>query len=66
MDLFAYAEGIKFRYVEHDFHGTNKGHGCIELRRCWTITEPNPLAQTASRTSVMARVANVHFLWDQS
>ena len=39
-DLFAYAEEIGFRDVEHDFHQTvDKGHGRIEIRRCWTITE---------------------------
>lgn len=38
-DLFAYAEEIGFRDVEHDFHQTvNKGHGRIEVRQCWTIT----------------------------
>jgi len=42
VDLFECAEGIGFRKVEHDVHQTvDKGHGRIEVRRCWTITEPD-------------------------
>ncbi len=42
VDLFEYAEEIDFREVEHDVHQTvDKGHGRIEVRRCWTITEPD-------------------------
>jgi len=40
-DLFAYAQEIDFQDVAHDFHKTvNKGHGRIEIRRHWTISEP--------------------------
>lgn len=40
VDLFEYAEGIAFRDVAHDFHQlVEKGHGRIEVRRCWTIAE---------------------------
>lgn len=40
-DLFAYAQEIDFQDVAHDFHQTvNKGHGRIEIRRHWTISEP--------------------------
>jgi predicted transposase YbfD/YdcC len=40
-DLFAYAQEIGFQDVAHDFHPTvNKGHGRIEIRRHWTISEP--------------------------
>jgi predicted transposase YbfD/YdcC len=41
-DLFAYAEEIEYRDVEHDFHQTvSKDHGRIEIRQCWTITNPD-------------------------
>ena len=40
-DLFAYAQEINFRDVAHDFHQTiDKDHGRIEIRRYWTISEP--------------------------
>jgi predicted transposase YbfD/YdcC len=40
-DLFAYAQEIDFQDVTHDFHRTvDKGHGRIEIRRYWTISEP--------------------------
>ena len=39
--LFAYAQEIGFKDVAHDLHQTvNKGHGRIEIRRHWTISEP--------------------------
>jgi predicted transposase YbfD/YdcC len=39
--LFEYAQEIGFRDVEHDFHqALNKGHGRIEERQCWTISDP--------------------------
>ena len=42
VDLFEYAEEIGFRNVEHDScQVVDKGHGRIEVRRCWTITEPD-------------------------
>ena len=32
---------IDFRDVEHDYHRTvDKGHGRIEIRKCWTISDP--------------------------
>jgi predicted transposase YbfD/YdcC len=41
-DLFDYAQEINFREVEHDFHQTvSKGHGRIEKRQCWTISDPD-------------------------
>ncbi len=41
-DLFDYAQEIDFRDIEHDFHQTvNKGHGRIEKRQCWTISDPD-------------------------
>ncbi len=41
-DLFEYAEEVGFRNVKHDVcQMVNKEHGRIEVRRCWTITEPD-------------------------
>lgn len=38
--LFDYATETGFRDVEHDVHRTvNKGHGRIEVRQCWTISD---------------------------
>jgi len=40
-DLFAYAQEIDFQNVAYDFHKTvNGGHGRIEIRQHWTISEP--------------------------
>lgn len=40
--LFVYAQEIGFKDVAHDFHKTvNKGHGRIEIRQHWTISEPD-------------------------
>jgi predicted transposase YbfD/YdcC len=40
-DLFAYAQEINFRDVANDFHQTiDKDHGRLEIRRHWTISEP--------------------------
>jgi len=39
-ELFVHAQTTQFREVEHDFHETvTKGHGRLEVRRHWTITE---------------------------
>lgn len=36
--IFAQAQAIKFAGIEHDFHQTlDKGHGRVEIRRCWTM-----------------------------
>jgi len=41
--LFASAEKINFQNVAHDYTRTvNKGHGRIEVRECWTITDFAP------------------------
>lgn len=43
--LFEYAQDMDFRDVPHDFHKTvDGGHGRIETRRCWTISEPEFIA----------------------
>jgi len=40
-DLFAYAQEINFKDVAHDFVQTiDKHHGRLEIRRHWTISEP--------------------------
>ena len=40
VELFAYEQQRDFEGVEHDFCETvNKGHGRIEKRRCWSISE---------------------------
>jgi len=39
--LFEDAKSVGFRDVEHDYHRTvDKGHGRIEIRQCWTISDP--------------------------
>jgi len=44
-DLFAYAQEINFQQVAHDFtQTTNKDHGRLEIRRYWTISEPDFLS----------------------
>lgn len=41
IDWFAWARERNFRDVPHDFHQTvNKGHGRLEIRRCWTLADP--------------------------
>ncbi|MBD2003840.1 MULTISPECIES: ISAs1 family transposase [Cyanophyceae] len=36
--IFAQAQAINFAGIEHDFHQTlDKGHGRVEIRRCWTM-----------------------------
>jgi len=44
-DLFAYAQENNFQDMAHDFHETTeKGHGRIEIRSHWTISEPEFVA----------------------
>jgi predicted transposase YbfD/YdcC len=41
IDWFAWAHQRDFRDVPHDFYQTvNKGHGRLEIRRCWAIYDP--------------------------
>jgi predicted transposase YbfD/YdcC len=50
--LFAWADNMHFAELEHDYERTvNKGHGRIEVRECWTITDPTCLAMLADRTA---------------
>lgn len=42
--LFEDAQAVEFQNITHDYHKTeNKGHGCIEIRQCWTISDPEYL-----------------------
>jgi predicted transposase YbfD/YdcC len=44
-DLFAYAQETDFKGIAHDFQETiEKGHGRIETRQHWTISEPEFIA----------------------
>ena len=44
-DLFTYARETNFRDIAHDFDQTiDNGHGRIEVRRHWTISEPELIA----------------------
>lgn len=41
IDWFEWARERDFRDVPHDFHEVvNKGHGRLEIRRCWAIHDP--------------------------
>jgi predicted transposase YbfD/YdcC len=44
-DLFAGCDEVQFADVPHDYARTiSKGHGRIELRHCWTLSDPHYLA----------------------
>jgi len=44
VEWFAWAEQRDFRDVDHTYHQTiNKGHGRIEIRRCWALSDPHAL-----------------------
>jgi predicted transposase YbfD/YdcC len=41
-DLFQEAQAVEFRETVFDFARTvSKGHGRLEIRRCWTIADPD-------------------------
>lgn len=49
-DLFVGCEEVGFVDVPHDYHRTiNKGHGRIEIRECWTLTDERYLAYLSQR-----------------
>lgn len=49
-DLFGECLAANFKQVPHDHHRTvNKGHGRIEIRDCWTITDPEFLEYVRTR-----------------
>lgn len=40
-DWFAHADHVQFADMQHSYAETvNKGHGRIEIRRCWAISDP--------------------------
>lgn len=40
-DWFAHADQVNFAGMKHDYHETvHKGHGRIEVRRCWVVSDP--------------------------
>ena len=40
-DWFAHADNVQFADMQHSYAETvNKGHGRIEIRRCWAISDP--------------------------
>ncbi|MEO0250182.1 MAG: ISAs1 family transposase [candidate division WOR-3 bacterium] len=44
VSLFEEAQKVHYRHVEHDYYKTvDKGHGRIETRQCWVISEPDYL-----------------------
>ena len=49
-DTFEQARQTGFDYLDHDFHETvNKGHGRIETRRCWSVSDPDHLSYINDR-----------------
>ena len=49
-DLFAGCLAENFKQVPHGYHRTvNKGHGRIEIRECWTLSDPEYLAYVRQR-----------------
>lgn len=56
-DLFAYAFETQFHNISHDFHQTvDKDHGRLEIRRHWTIDEP----EFITYLDPMHKWANLH------
>ncbi len=46
--FFQHAERIGFGKIESDYHRTvSKEHGRIEVRQCWTISDPEYLSTLA-------------------
>jgi predicted transposase YbfD/YdcC len=49
-ELFVCAAAEAYRDIEHDYCKTvSKGHGRVEVRRCWTITDEDYLRYVRSR-----------------
>jgi predicted transposase YbfD/YdcC len=39
-ELFAHGQAVDFAHMTSDYHRTvNKGHGRLEIRECWTLTD---------------------------
>lgn len=50
--LFQAAQAVNFREVPHDYTRTiDKGHGRLEIRQCWTISDPQLLAYLRNRAA---------------
>lgn len=48
--LFEWAENLEFQGLVHDQHQTvNKGHGRLEKRQCWTLSDPTCLSMLPDR-----------------
>jgi len=48
--LFAWAEKLAFAGLQHDYYQLiNKGHGRIEKRECWTLSDPACLQMLPDR-----------------
>ena len=48
--LFEWAENLDFQGLVHDRHQTvNKGHGRLEKRQCWTLSDPTCLSMLPDR-----------------
>lgn len=49
--LFEDAKAVEYQNVIHDYHKTvDKGHGRIEIRQCWTISDPEYLNYIRNRS----------------
>lgn len=56
--LFLWADNIEFADIPHDtYREVDKGHGRIEIRECWTISDPDCLAMLLSKRSNWSRTA---------
>ncbi|TFG66836.1 MAG: ISAs1 family transposase [Anaerolineales bacterium] len=50
ISLFQWADNIAFAELESDtVHDIGSGHGRVEIRECWTISDPDALAMLADR-----------------
>jgi predicted transposase YbfD/YdcC len=46
--LFTWADNRDYEAIRHAYHqATHKGHGRIEIRECWTISDPSCIAMLA-------------------
>ena len=51
-ETFDHARQVGFAHVDHDFHETvTKGHGRIETRRCWSVSDPDLLSYVNDRNA---------------
>lgn len=49
--LFEWADNVAFEEIRSDtYREVNKGHGRVEIRECWTISDPACLAMIADHT----------------